>query len=119
MTLPDRDVLLCRDCCCGTSSKHPRTDHDAQRDALLACSDVDGVRVRVVDCLDQCDRSNVVLVRDFGGGRRPHDTWLGGVLNDAATEELVDWVRDGGLLPKGLRPHLFGQAHPRGRGNRG
>ncbi len=109
MTLPNRDVLLCRDCCCGTVEKHPRTDHDAQRDALLGCDGSDGVRVRVVDCLDHCDRSNVVLVRDFTGGRRPHDTWLGGMLHPTTTERLVAWVRNGGPLPRDLEPHRFGQ----------
>jgi predicted metal-binding protein len=114
MSLPDRDVLLCRGCCCGTAEKHPSTDHDAQRDALLGCDGSDGVRVRVVDCLDRCDRSNVVLVRDFTGGRRPHDTWLGGVLNPRATEHLVTWVQDGGALPRELAPHRFG-TNTRGR----
>lgn len=117
MTLPDRDVLLCRDCCCGSETKHPRTDHDAQREALLACSGDDEVRVRVVDCLDQCERSNVVLVRDFTVGRRPHETWLGGVLGPVAAQRLVAWVRDGGTLPRELEPHRFGQT-PRGRGER-
>ena len=106
MTRPDRDVLLCRDCCCGTS-KHPRTDHDGQRGALLAVDGVAGVRVRVVDCLDQCDRSNVVLVRDFTGGRRPSDTWLGGVLAASTTERVGDWVPEGGPLPRELEPHRF------------
>lgn len=115
MSLPDRDVLLCRGCCCGDVGKHPRTDHDGQRDVLLdldrtdGAERADGVRVRVVDCLDQCDRSNVVLVRDFTGGRRPQDTWLGGVLNPATTDRLVDWVRVGGSLPRELEPHRFGQ----------
>lgn len=108
MSRPDRDVLLCRGCCCGTAEKHPRTNHDAQRDALLDCDGASGVRVRVVDCLDHCDRSNVVLVRDFTAGRRPHDTWLGGVLNPRTTERLVTWVQDGGALPRELVPHRFG-----------
>lgn len=115
MSLPDRDVLLCRGCCCGTTEKHPRTDHDAQRDALLECDSVDRVRVRVVDCLDNCDRSNVVLVRDFSAGRRPHDTWLGGVLHSSTTEHLVSWVQDGGALPRELEPHRFAE-NSRGRG---
>ncbi len=109
MTRPDRDVLLCRDCCCGSGSKHPRTDHGAQREALLACSGVDGVRVRVVDCLSHCDRSNVVLVRDFTAGRRPHDTWLGGVLDATATEQVVAWVTAGDTLPAELSSHCFRQ----------
>ncbi len=117
MSLPERDVLVCRDCCCGDRTKHPRTDHAAQREALLACAGVAGVRVRVVDCLDQCERSNAVLVRDFTAGRRPHDTWLGGLLGWAATQRLVAWVREGGTLPKALEPHRFGQTS-RGRGER-
>lgn len=114
MSLPARDVLLCRDCCCGSGTKHPDTDHAAQRAELLACATTPtdgGVRVRVVECLDECDRSNVVLVRDFTAGRRPHDTWLGGVVSDAATADVVSWVRDGGPLPDALRGHVF----PRGR----
>lgn len=109
MSLPDRDVLLCRDCCCGSGTKHPSTDHGAQREVLLACSGVNGVRVRVVDCLDQCERSNVVLVRDFTAGRRPHDTWLGGILDAAATRQVAAWVRDGGDLPPVLEPRRFWQ----------
>lgn len=115
MSLPDRDVMLCRDCCCGSRSKHPSTDHAVQREALLAVSDTDRVRVRVVDCLDQCERSNVVLVRDFTAGRRPQDTWLGGVLEPDVTDQVVEWVQVGGALPEGLEPHRFGRA-PRGRG---
>ena len=108
MTRPDRDVMVCRDCCCGTTAKHPRTDHDGQREALLAVEG-HGVRVRVVDCLDQCDRSNVVLVRDFTRGRRPTDIWLGGVLGQRTTDALVAWVRAGGDLPRELEPHRFAQ----------
>ncbi|KRA32336.1 MULTISPECIES: hypothetical protein [unclassified Nocardioides] len=115
MALPDRDVLLCRDCCCGTTKKHPAIDHSAQRDAIEALDDPAGrrgprIRVRVVDCLDECDRSNVVLVRDFTyfpGGRRPKDTWLGGVLSEATTDEVVDWVREGGAVPPSLAPRVF------------
>ncbi|WP_232679243.1 SAM-dependent methyltransferase [Nocardioides sp. R-C-SC26] len=110
MTRPDRDVLLCRDCCCGTS-KHPTTDHAAQRDAVEASAgewDGERVRVRVVDCLDECDRSNVVLVRDFTvPGRRPKDVWLGGVLTEAATSALATWVRRGGPVPEALAPLMF------------
>lgn len=105
MTLPERDVLVCRDCCCGTTEKHPGTDHGGQRAALLACGAAEGVRVRVVECLDECDRSNVVLVRDFSRGRRPTDTWLGGVLEPEATEELCGWIAEGGPLPPALEPH--------------
>lgn len=115
MALPERDVLLCRDCCCGTTKKHPEVDHREQRDAIESLDDPAGrrgprVRVRVVDCLDECDRSNVVLVRDFTwqpGSRRPRDFWLGGVLTAGATAAVVDWVREGGPVPETLQRHQF------------
>lgn len=111
MTRPDRDLLLCRDCCCGSATKHPATDHDAQRERLEAEAPP-GVRVRVVDCLDECDRSNVVLVRDFTVGRRPRDTWLGGVLDDGSTTALLAWVADGGPTPEVLTGHVFPRRRP-------
>ena len=112
MTLPDRDLLLCRDCCCGSTDKHPDVDHDALRDALLSgAGRLDGVhvRVRVVDCLSQCDRSNVVLVRDFATGGRPHDTWLGQVLDLDSVEAVLRWAAVGGPLPPDLSGLAFAQ----------
>lgn len=111
MTRPDRDVLVCRDCCCGSRTKHPGTDHDAQRDRLEAGAP-DGVRVRVVDCLDECDRSNVVMVRDFTVGRRPRDTWLGDVHDESTTDAILDWVADGGPVPDALAPRVFVRRRP-------
>lgn len=119
MTRPDRDVMLCRDCCCGDPGKHPTTDHRAQQEALLACAGTtrsgERVRVRVVDCLGQCDRSNVVLVRDFTRGRRPVDTWLGDVHDDDLTWRVAGWAERGGELPEDLAAHRFAPFVP-GRG---
>ena len=111
MTRPDRDVMVCRDCCCGSAAKHPDTDHDRQR-AVLESGAGDGVRVRVVECLDECDRSNVVLVRDFTLGRRPVDTWLGDVHGDAATRAVVAWAATGGPVPASLAGHVFPRRRP-------
>lgn len=110
MTLPDRDVLVCRDCCCGSPDKHPDVDHDALRDTLVEGAQHLGdarVRVRVVDCLDECDRSNVVLVRDFSAGRRPQDTWLGEVLDHDSVRAVLGWAARGGPLPQALAAHAF------------
>lgn len=103
---PRLTVMMCRDCCCGSPSKHPATDHDAQRAAIedLAAADV---RVRTVDCLDECSRSNVVLVRDHRLPRRVRDTWLGGVLEPRLTASLCAWVAGGGPLPAALRARQF------------
>lgn len=60
--------------------------------------------VRVVDCLDTCDRSNVAVVRRTGRPRADRDTWLGGLLTDRVTTELADWLRAGatGTLPRAI-----------------
>jgi predicted metal-binding protein len=63
--------------------------------------------VRVVDCLDECDRSNVVVVRRGGARARDRDTWLGDVLPDRATAALTAWVAAGAVEP--LPPELAGR----------
>ena len=108
---PERTVMLCHDCCCGTFSKHPDVDHDTQRDRLLALGD-ERTRVRVVDCLDECDRSNVVVVRDHAQKGARRDTWLGGVLDPAATDALVDWIEAGGPRPQALDRCAFKHVPP-------
>ena len=95
-------VTVCRGCCCGTE-KHPSTDHDGQVAQLEAA----GLRVRIADCLDVCEHSNVVVVH--GHGVRP--VWLGGVLDDASTSQVADWVSAGGpgraRMPETLRRHVI------------
>ena len=118
-------VLLCRGCCCGTAAKHPGTDHDGQeqavRDAVGARPDVE---LRVVDCLDECDRSNVVVLRRAGRPARDRDTWLGGVLAGRATAALAAWLGDGAPepVPAPLAGHRFRHLPParsaRARGRR-
>ena len=111
---PDLVVMVCRDCCCGTSAKHPRTDHDEQVLSLEAAAGP-GVEVRVVDCLDECDRSNVVLLRRPTAPRKERDTWLGGVLTPAATAALTDWITDSHdqPLPSRLASLRFTHVPPR------
>ena len=109
--------MLCRDCCCGTSSKHPRTDHEAQRDAFESLADEPHVEVRVVDCLDECERSNVVLVRRNDAPRKQRDTWLGSCLTPRATDAVTEWVRTGASpdLPPAVRSLAFRHVPPRRR----
>jgi (2Fe-2S) ferredoxin len=90
-------VTVCRGCCCGTDRKHPGVDHAGQIAALT-----DGVgdagRVRVSDCLDACERSNVVVVGPSLDGRRAgaRPVWLSDVLHSDTVAEVVAWVRAGG-----------------------
>lgn len=90
-------VTVCRGCCCGTDRKHPGVDHAGQVAALTAGIG-DAGRVRVSDCLDACERSNVVVVGPSAEGRRAgaRPTWLSGVLHPDTVDDVVAWVRGGG-----------------------
>lgn len=92
------EVLVCRGCCCGTVRKHPGTDHDAQLETLRgAASDDREVRVREVDCLGPCQRSNVVVLRRVGRPAR-EAVWLGGMVTTTQTASLASWIAAGGDL---------------------
>ena len=102
-------VTVCRDCCCGTTRKHPDVDHDGQLDRLM-----DGIgdsgRVVVSTCLLACERSNVMVVAPApdsrGAGARP--VWLSEVLTVEQTDAVVAWVRAGGPGPAPLPAPLVG-----------
>lgn len=114
---PGTVVLLCRGCCCGTAAKHPRVDHDTQQLALEDAADGQpDVALRIVDCLDECDRSNVAVLRRPAAPRAERDTWLGGLLTSRATDALADWIRGGtGDLPPALTGLRFRHRPPRRR----
>ena len=109
-------VLLCRGCCCGTPAKHPHVDHDGQQEALEQAADrLPGAEVRVVDCLDECDRSNVAVIRKPGLPAKDRDTWLGGLLTPKATDALAGWIAHGadGRLPVAVAALRFRHLPPR------
>jgi predicted metal-binding protein len=118
---PGTVVLLCRGCCCGTRAKHPRVDHDTQQLTLEeAAAAHPAVELRVVDCLDACERSNAAVIRRPGAPGKDRDTWLGGLLTDKATAALAGWLRDGGaaVLPTQLASLRFRRIPPRRTGRR-
>ncbi len=83
-------VRICRGDSCGTDSKHPDFDHDAQVDAISEVA-----QTRIVGCVDECGLSNVVLVQ-FGNEKA---TWLGDLTSDASTDALCTWLAAGGGEP--------------------
>jgi len=98
-------VLVCRGCCCGSYAKHPRVDHAEHLRTLTgALAGVPGAKVWAVDCLNSCERSNVVVVRTAGKRR-----WFGEMLADDDVETLAGWLRVGapGDTPTDLLPHVF------------
>ncbi|MFY1692856.1 hypothetical protein [Plantactinospora sp. WMMB782] len=90
-------MTVCRGCCCGSSRKHPEVDHDGQVRRLRTA--LDGRhRVRTSDCLDVCERSNVVVVNPSPTGRRAGGVpvWLGEVLDDTTLTAVTEWISAGG-----------------------
>jgi hypothetical protein len=106
-------VTVCRGCCCGSPTKHPDIDHDAQLAQLRTGVSATGAQLRIADCLDACEHSNVVVLTPTsaarGHGGRP--VWLGEVLDPATIDEVIAWVAAGGptntTAPTGLDQHLF------------
>ncbi|MFE9423929.1 (2Fe-2S) ferredoxin domain-containing protein [Kitasatospora sp. NPDC006697] len=89
-------VAVCRGCCCGTV-KVPGVDHRGQLNDLR--HGLAGVaEVRPVDCLDACDRANVIVVQPSAEGRRAggRPVWLGFVNDPDAARDITEWVGAGG-----------------------
>ncbi|HVK26036.1 MAG TPA: (2Fe-2S) ferredoxin domain-containing protein [Actinokineospora sp.] len=85
-------IRVCRDCCCGTVKKHPKVNHGKHLSRLRAVAAEVGATVSVVECLDTCETSNVVVFQ--AKGVKP--VWLGFVLSDSAITDIEDWLRAGG-----------------------
>jgi hypothetical protein len=108
-------VTVCRGCCCGSGVKHPDVDHDGNLAVLTHAAQSSGCGVlRVVNCLDECERSDVVAVR-----RRlpagPEVIWLGPLNDPLDVAVLGDWLRRGtpGDLPGRLARLVFTKRPPR------
>lgn len=90
-------VTVCRGCCCGTLAKVPRLDHEGQLSDLRA--QLTGVaRVRRTDCLDACERANVIVVQPSTEGRKAggRPVWLGQVNDPDAAADIITWLKNGG-----------------------
>ena len=90
-------VTVCRGCCCGRPEKNPGVDHPAQL-VHLRTHLPKSTTVRVSDCLDVCERSNVIVLSPSPQGRaagaRP--VWLGQVHDQDVIAEITDWIAAGG-----------------------
>lgn len=58
----------------------------------------DLARLTLVECLDECNRGDVVVVRPAPGRRRAGTTpvWFERLAGDRATGALATWLREGG-----------------------
>ena len=90
-------IRVCRDCCCGTSRKHPEVDHDGLLTRLTRQT-TGSAQVSVTGCLLACEWSNVVVVSPGPVGRRlgARPVWLKQVLAEEVVDLVAEWVRLGG-----------------------
>jgi hypothetical protein len=106
-------VTVCRGGDCGSRRKHPGFDHVEQLRRIRGELDGTAASVVVSRCQDLCAFSNVVRVTP---GRRGRDAgvrpvWMGRMLDDAATDSLVEWVRTTGAAARptaALADHVIG-----------
>lgn len=89
-------VTVCRGCCCGTP-KVPGLDHAAQL-ADLRTSLGHVAAVRPTDCLNACERANVIVIQPSAEGRKAggRPVWLGLVNDRDAVTDITEWVEAGG-----------------------
>lgn len=68
------------------------------------------------ECLDECDRGDVVVARPSRIGRRcgGRPVWFERLAGDAATADLARWLELGGPgvaeVPDGLTPHRIARS---------
>src|SRR6266700_1062793 len=108
-------VTICRGCCCGSTTKHPGVDHDANARRVREAVRASGLGVtRTVKCLDECEHSDVVLVRR-GSGRDSEFFWLGPVNDLSDVEALAAWLEGpaDAPMPAHLRRLRFSKRPPR------
>lgn len=100
-------VQVCDGCCCGTERKHPGVDHEHIRARITAAAEGAGGRMRVVDCVDECSRSNVVIVRS--ARVNSSQVWIGGVLDDTTVDALCEWIAVGATaaMPAEVESRVF------------
>ncbi|MFD9817378.1 thioredoxin domain-containing protein [Streptomyces violascens] len=93
-------LVVCRGCCCGDAAKNPGTDHAGQLARLRAAAAAsDGrIAVRTTDCLGPCGQANVMVVQPSSRARQrgARATWLGWMLDDDATDDILAWAEQGG-----------------------
>lgn len=102
---PDGDVPGLTACalCAGETLGDADPLAGGQLSRLRALADRGAARLTEVDCLDACERGDVVVARPSGPSRRAgvRPVWFERLSGDADTAALEGWLRAGG---PGARP---------------
>lgn len=101
-------LTVCRLCAGETlATSDPRPGGQLARIEAIAATGDAGLTL--VDCLDACERGDVVVVRPSPAARAEHGpVWFERLAGDAPSEDLHRWVRAGGPgrspVPESLEP---------------
>ncbi|GEP70570.1 hypothetical protein CSO01_32850 [Cellulomonas soli] len=99
--------------CSGETLGDADTLPGGQRERLECLGRAGVARLTFVDCLDECERGDVVVARPARPGREAGaaPVWFERLAGDEATEVLERWLVAGGPgvapLPDGLQAHVL------------
>lgn len=97
--------------CAGETLAATDTRPGGQLDRLHGIAETGDARLTVVDCLDECERGDVVVVRPVPAARAAGPTWFEQLAGDELTDALHCWIRAGGPgrapLPDRLVPRVI------------
>jgi (2Fe-2S) ferredoxin len=83
---------------CAGETLGDQEEPGAQLDRLQRLADDGVARLTLSECLDECERGDVVVARPVGACRRAgaRPVWFERLAGEAATGELARWLRSGG-----------------------
>lgn len=99
--------------CAGETLEGVDTAPDGQLGRLRQLEAEGVARLTLVECLDECERGDVVVARPTVRGRDAGaaPVWFEQLAGDAQTAALADWLRAGGPgaapVPPGLEPRVI------------
>lgn len=111
-TEPTRDAslpgLTACSLCAGETLGQDDPEPGGQMARLRAMAARGAARLTLVECLDECERGDVVVARPSGVRRRAGagPVWFERLAGDRRTEALEGWLRDGGPGARPLPPEL-------------
>lgn len=115
-TEPGRDVALPGLTACSLCAGETLGEDDplpgGQLSRLRAVAERGAARLALVECLDECERGDVVVARPSGAYRRAgaSPVWFERLAGDRGTEALEGWLRAGGPgarpVPSALSGHV-------------
>jgi hypothetical protein len=102
--------------CAGETLGEADLREGGQLGRLRDLADRGAATLHEVECLDQCNQGDVVVVRPCSAARRRggRPAWFSGIAGDEQTDALEGWLRSGGPgrqeLPSALAGKLIERA---------